>query len=63
MGKWRTRGFSLFWEEISACVAVHMCYVMDACDHVRSIILLPPMMGTSFMLIVLIRVIISEPKH
>ena len=34
MGKWRTRGFSLFWEEISAYVAVHMRYVMDACDRV-----------------------------
>ena len=40
--------FSLFWEKISACAAVHMRYVMDACDHVPPIILLPPMIGTSF---------------
>ena len=25
---------SLFWEEISACVAVHMRYGMDVCDYV-----------------------------
>ena len=25
---------SLFQEEISACAAVHMRYVMDACDRV-----------------------------
>ena len=37
--------FSLFQEEINACAAVHTCYVMDACDRVRSLILLPPMMG------------------
>ena len=41
-------GISLFREKISACAAVHMCYVMDACDCVWPIILLPPMMGTSF---------------
>ena len=31
---------SLFREEISACAAVHTCYVMDTCDRVQSIILL-----------------------
>ena len=49
--------FSLFWEEISVCAAVHVCYVMDVCDCMESIILLPPMMRTSFVLIV------SELKH
>ena len=33
----------LFREEISACAAVHMRYVMHACDRVRSRILLPSM--------------------
>ena len=33
----------LFLEEISACVAVHTHYVMDACDRVPSIIPLPRM--------------------
>ena len=54
---------SLFREEISACAAVHMCYVMDACDRVPPIILLPPMMGTSFVLVVLTRLIVNKPKH
>ena len=54
---------SLFRKEISACAAVHMRYVIDACDCVRPIILFPPMMGTSFMLIALTRLIISKPKH
>ena len=54
---------SLFWEEISACAPVHTCYVMDVCDPVGAIILLPPMMGTSFMLVMLTRLIISKPKH
>ena len=36
---------SVFREEISACAVVHTCYVMDACDHVRPIILLFPIMG------------------
>ena len=54
---------SLFREEIGACAAVHMRYVMDTCDHVRPIILLPPMMGTSFVLVALTRLIISKPKH
>ena len=36
---------SLFQEEINTCVAVHTRYVMGACDCVRSIILLLPMMG------------------
>ena len=55
--------YSLFQEEISACAAVHTCYVMDACDHVQPIILLPPMMGTSFALVALTRLIISKPKY
>ena len=54
---------SLFYEEISACAAVHTRYVMDACDQVRSIILLPPMMGTSFVLVALTRLIVSELRH
>ena len=36
---------SLFQEEISACAAVHMCYVIDACNHARSIILLLHIVG------------------
>ena len=36
---------SLFLEEISAWAAVHTRYVMNACDRVRSIILLPRMLG------------------
>ena len=54
---------SLFREEISACAAVHKRYVMDACDRVRPIILLLPMMGTSFVLVALTRLIVSKPKH
>ena len=54
---------SLFREKISACAAVHTRYVMDACDRVRPIILLPPMMGTSFVLVALTRLIVSKPKH
>ena len=53
---------SLFREEISACAAVHTRYVMDACDRVRPIILLPPMMRTSFVLVTL-RLIVSKFKH
>ena len=52
--------FSLFWEEISACAAVQTRYVMDACDHV---ILLPPMMGTSFVPVTLTKLIVSELRH
>ena len=26
---------SLFWEEISGCMAVHRCYVMDMCYRVQ----------------------------
>ena len=55
--------FSLFREEINACDVVHTRYVMDACDHVRPIILLPPMMRTSFVLVALTRLIVSKPKH
>ena len=54
---------SLFQEEIRACATIHMHYVMDACDHVRFIILLPPMIGTSFVLVTLTGLIVSEPKH
>ena len=54
---------SLFQEEIGACAAVHTCYVMNACDRVRPIILFPPMMGMSFVLVMLIRLIVSKPKH
>ena len=55
--------YSLFLEEISACAAVHMRYVMDACDRVRPVILLPPKMGTSFVLVALTRLIVSKSKH
>ena len=53
----------LFREEIGACAAVHTRYVMDACDCVGPIILLPPMMRMSFVLVTLTRLIISKPKH
>ena len=36
--------YSLFLEEISACAAVHTRYVINACNRVRCIILLPRMM-------------------
>ena len=52
--------FSLFWEEISACAAVQTHCVMDACGRV---ILLPPMMGTSFVLVMLTKLIVSELRH
>ena len=55
--------YSLFREEIGACAAVHMRYVMDVCDRVQPIIFLPPMMGTSFVLVTLTRLIVSKPKH
>ena len=54
---------SLFREEISTCAAVHMRYVMDTCDRVWSINLLPPMMVTSFVLIELTVLIVSELKY
>ena len=34
-------------------VPVHTCYVMDEGNRVKSINLLPPMIGMSFMLVVL----------
>ena len=37
--------YSLFQEEISACALVRTCYVIGACNRVKSIILLPLMMG------------------
>ena len=54
---------SVFREEISACAVVHTRYVMDTCGRVRPIILLPPTMGTSFVLVTLTRLIVSKPKH
>ena len=54
---------SLFLEEICVCAAVHMCYVMDACNHVRPIIFLPLMMGTSFVLVAITKLIISKTKN
>ena len=53
----------MFQEEIIACVAVHTGYVMDACDRVRSKILLPCMVRTTFLLVVLTRLNVSEPEH
>ena len=54
---------SLFWEEISACLAVHTCYVKDAYNCVQSIIFLPVMVVMSFVLLMLIRLSVSESKH
>ena len=55
---------SLFQEEISSCTAVHMHYVLDACNHVWSRILLLHMVGgTSSMLVLLTRLTVSEPEH
>ena len=48
---------------MSACVAVHTCYIVSACDQVQSIILLPGMMGVPFVIVVLTRLIASEPEH
>ena len=42
---WLFHTNSLFQEEIALCALVCMCYVMGTCDCVRSIILLPLMMG------------------
>ena len=53
----------LFQEEISAFAAVHMRYVLDACNHAQSIVLLPRMMGTSFVPVTLTRLNVSEPEH
>ena len=44
------------------CSSSFMCYVMDACDRVQSIIILPPMVGTSFMLVALTRLNVSDLK-
>ena len=54
---------SLFREEINAFEAVHTRSVVDACDSVQSIILLHHMMGTALLLVLLTRLIVSEPKH
>ena len=54
---------SLFWEEISAYATVHMRYVMDVCDCVWYIILLPPMMAMPFVLVALTRLVVSKAKH
>ena len=45
---------SLFRKEISSCAAVHMLWMCA---------ILPPMMDTSFVLLTLTRLIVSEPKH
>ena len=55
--------FSVFREEISACAAVHMPYVMNVCDLVGSTNLLPPMIWTSFVLIELTWLVVNEIKH
>ena len=52
----------LFREEISACAAVHMRYLISAGDRVQSIFLLLCMAGTSFVLVALTRLNVSEPK-
>ena len=54
---------SLFQEKMSACAAINTCYIMDVCNCVQSIIFLPPMMRTSFVLVALTRLIVNEPKH
>ena len=54
---------SLFQEEICGCEAVHRYYVMDAYDFVWSMIPLPYMVGTSFVLGALIRLNVGEPEH
>ena len=59
----KVKVYILFWEEICACEAVHTHYVTDACNRVQSIILLPHMVGTSFVLVVLTRLNVSEPKQ
>ena len=38
-------------QTMGACAAIHTRYVMYMCSHVGSIILLPPMMGMSFVLV------------
>ena len=48
---------------MNACVAVHMHYVMDTCDPMRSIIILPCMVETSFVLVSQTRLNVSEPKY
>ena len=45
---------SLFQKEISSCAAVHMLWTCA---------ISPPMMDTSFVLVTLTRLIVSEPKH
>ena len=55
--------FSLFQEETSTSAAVHRHYVKDMSDRVQSIILLPHMAGTSFMLVVLTRLNVSQLEH
>ena len=55
--------YQSFSGEMSAYAAVPARYVMGACDGVRSIVLLPPMMGAAFVLVVLTGLIVSDPKH
>ena len=45
------------------CFRRYTGYVMDPWDCVQSIILLPCIGGTSFMLVTLIRLKVSEPGH
>ena len=54
--------YSLFQEEISACVAVHMHYDIDVYNCVWSIILLPHMVGMPFVLFALTKLKVSELK-
>ena len=54
---------SLFREKTIAWAAVCTRYVIDACDRVQSIILLPHMIGASFVHVVLTGLIVSKPKH
>ena len=53
--------YKLFLEEISACTAVHMRYIMDACDHVIHNSF-ASYGGISFMLVALKRLNVSEPE-
>ena len=45
------------------CNRVHRRYVVDTCNRVWSIILLPLMTRTSFVLVMLTRLIVSKPKE
>ena len=60
---WKEGIYILFREEISAIGTVLTRYAMDACNRLRSIILLPRMMGMSFVLVALTKMNVSEPEH